>query len=121
MGWFRKIIDFVRINPTSPKGPAEITLLKFLINDIKRQIKAIENKRNTIVKQEDKLRSKYNDTNEDNNQKLAVFEDDKRNLDECLTIFRKKLDLTENRYNKTISVNADSPEPVVKKNGDLKS
>lgn len=117
MGWYRKIIGLVRINSTTSKGQAEITLLKFLINDIQRQIKAIESRRRSLSKQKDKLQGKFHKMNEDDKRKVAVYEDEKKDLDECLTIFRKKLELTTARFDKIISLASGTPEPAVKNDG----
>jgi len=117
LGWYRKIIGLVRINPPSAKGQAEITLLKFLINDIQRQIKAIESRRKSLVKQKDKLQGKFHKINEDDKRKAAAYEDEKKDLDEFLAIFRKKLELTKARFDKIISFASGTPETAVKEDG----
>lgn len=117
MGWYQKIIGLVRINPASSKGQAEITLLKFLMNDIQRQIKALENQRKYLAKQKGKLQGKFHKMNEDDKRKVAVYEDEKKDLDECLTIFRKKLELTKARFNEIMLLASGTPEPAVKKGG----
>lgn len=119
MGWFRKIFGLVQNNPNFSRGPAEKNLLKFLINDIQRQIKALENLRKTLNKKEDKLRNKFDEANEDDKRKLAAYEDEIKNLDECLAIFRKKLRLTEAKFEKIILTTSRSPERAIKKDGDL--